>query len=45
MWKAEGASVFCRGLSATLARAFLVNASIFLAYEMSLDVLHGSVRC
>ncbi len=32
-YQEEGANVFVRGLGATLARAFLVNAVIFSAYE------------
>eukprot|EP01023_Acetabularia_acetabulum_P058889 TRINITY_DN7018_c0_g1_i2.p1 TRINITY_DN7018_c0_g1~~TRINITY_DN7018_c0_g1_i2.p1 ORF type:complete len:185 (+),score=18.08 TRINITY_DN7018_c0_g1_i2:151-705(+) len=41
-YKKEGLAVFFRGLDACLARAFVVNAVIFLVYETSLNVLNSS---
>lgn len=38
-WQREGPACFLRGLTPTLTRAFLVNASIFVAYEALLTAL------
>ncbi len=38
-YKKEGLKAFTRGLSATLSRAFVVNSSLFLAYEALLGHL------
>jgi solute carrier family 25 carnitine/acylcarnitine transporter 20/29 len=36
----EGSHVLWRGLSPTLARAFLVNAAIFSTYEVLMKMMH-----
>ncbi|KAG5026042.1 hypothetical protein AAZX31_08G203100 [Glycine max] len=43
---AEGYGVLWRGLGTTVARAFLVNAAVFSAYEISLRLLfnNGSIQ-
>ena len=38
-WKEEGRSVFFKGMTATLTRAFIVNAAVFSVYEFLLKVM------
>jgi len=38
-YKAEGFSVFWRGLSASLLRAFPLHGTIFIGYEMTMKYL------
>ena len=38
-WKEEGRGVFFKGMTATLTRAFIVNAAVFTVYEFLLKVM------
>ena len=38
-WKEEGRGVFFNGMTATLTRAFIVNAAVFTVYEFLLKVM------
>lgn len=38
-WKEEGRGVFFKGMTATLTRAFIVNAAVFTVYEFLLKLM------
>ena len=38
-WKEEGRGVFFNGMTATVTRAFIVNAAVFTVYEFLLKVM------
>ena len=38
-WREEGRSVFFNGMTATLTRAFIVNAAVFSVYEFLLKAM------
>jgi len=38
-WKEEGRGVFFNGMTATLTRAFIVNAAVFSVYEFLLKLM------
>ena len=38
-WKEEGRSVFFNGMTATVTRAFIVNAAVFSVYEFLLKAM------
>lgn len=38
-WRQEGPRVFVKGLGATMARGFVVNAAIFAAFEACMDAM------
>ena len=38
-WKEEGRGVFFKGMTATVTRAFIVNAAVFSVYEFLLRIM------
>lgn len=38
-WREEGRGVFFKGMTATLTRAFIVNAAVFTVYEFLLKAM------
>lgn len=38
-WREEGRGVFFKGMTATLTRAFIVNAAVFTVYEFLLKLM------
>ena len=38
-WREEGRGVFFKGMTATLTRAFIVNAAVFSVYEFLKELM------